>query len=215
MKFKNKLKIFYEKYGKLIRSVIILLIIITSIILYLPSLNENSIKIEQSNCCNLSFKYEGVFEESGFWNMLRKVTSPFDLKYVDAYLSFSLKENQSCYVAYPEILAYKIENETKNLTRGDILIKQIKTGMRYEIELINFTYMFTPLEDLVKARNISFPERQFVSSARTNFTVGEEVNYYLTAKMNVWDAIGNIFIFSAFWIGIILLFKETIKWIKG
>lgn len=204
---------FMEKITKIL---IIIFIAIVSFLLYAPFLNQKILDYGEYGCCNLTISSrEGIFDKPTLSNIFRKVTSPFDLKYYNLYLSFNLKGNPACYLAYPNILTYQVDNETRNITRGDKeLVKIIRFDEPYNIVLSNFIYNTTDIDYYIAYRNITIPEDQIISSISTEITVGEEVNYLLIARMTWPDAIGNMFIFFLFWIGIILLIKTIIGWVK-
>lgn len=201
---------------KNVKIIALILIIISSFFLYSPSIRHNQILIDYGEYEKglIINSQEDVFDYPGPLNTLRKITSPFDLKYYDLYLKFDLKENSNCYMIYPEEISYEIEGQIKYLNRSiEEPIKTIKADEVYNITLLNFTYKNTPSQDYLNAHGIEIPKNK-TANLRTNITVGEEVNYYLTAKMNPWDALGNMFIFSVFWIGFILLLEQIILWIK-
>ncbi|MBS3086146.1 hypothetical protein J4422_00400 [Candidatus Pacearchaeota archaeon] len=201
---------------KITKVFIMMFIAVISFLLYAPFLNQKILDYGEYDCCNLTISSrEGIFDKPTLFNTIKKVTSPFDLKYYNLYLSFSLKENPACYLVYPNILTYQIDNETRSIIRGDReFVKTIRFDESYNIVLSNFTYNTTDIKDYIAYRNISVPEGQIISSISTEITVGKEVNYLLISKMTWFDAIGNMFIFFLFWIGIILLIKSLIEWIK-
>ncbi len=190
-----------------------MVLIIFSFLLYAPPLHPKILDYGEYDCCNLVIhSSQGIFEKPSFLNTLRKITSPFNLNYYNLYLRFNLKAEPACYLVYPDSLTYELDGQIKNLTKNKSeLIKTIKIDEPYNITLLNFTYKTTPIEDLIKARNITVPEGQEISSIGSNFTVGEEVTYSLTAKMSWWDALGNMIIFILFWLGVFLIFFELNK----
>ncbi len=201
---------------KNIKIILIVVIGIISFIFYAPFLNEKTLEYGKFENNLTVLSSQGIFEEPTIPNTFRKVTSPFNFKYHNLYLSFNLKSDRSCYLAYPIQLTYGTDGEIRNLTLNEKnFIRRIRFDEPYNIVLSNFSYNFTDIDDFIKQNNIKIPGGYIVSSIRTNFTVGDEVDYSLIGRLTWIDAFGNMFIFFVFWVGVILIFKELGNWIRN
>ena len=185
--------------------------------LYAPPLNEKVLGEQNQDFCSLNVTYtNNFFDEPNIQNTLRKITSPFDLKYYNLYLDINRKYPAYCNIFYPTTLDYVINNKSGNISfdEGPKKVGTIKFDELNKIVLLKFTYAPTNITDLINYRNITIPENKTLESISQNITVGEEVDYLLIARMTWLDALGNIFIFTLFWIAFIFLLNQVKEWIK-
>lgn len=188
--------------------IVISIILIFAIFLFYP-LKYNELRTEWTNCeknksCEIMIYLESPsYGSPNFLNMLRKVTSPFEFKYMDLFLEPIENDKENCSVVYVQNADYNLVRENikledkKNISVGKKeKIGSFKSDKNYTIISYNITY--------------EFDFSQTTENGSCSFIV-PPLDTKAYSKIAFWDAIGNILIFSFFWIGFILIILEIIK----
>jgi hypothetical protein len=178
--------------------VVFLLILICSVLLFLPPLyKETTIYQEDNISINLN-EFREKFETPSILNLFRKTSSPFNFKFLKIYVSFiENKSRSNCSYLDMDKVMFHYNEKIIEIPQGEEkFVGYIKSDV-YSIENMTVTYEINPLKK---------------SNYNCNLVV--DFIFKITIEMSWLDALGNsliVFVFySALFFGLLEL-KDRLK----